>query len=468
MDERKTARRMKPEKAAAAKASDGEKAGWAHKRETCPNETKEAARVETKASETKEEVRATTKADGTTAGAAAAGLVRLVATGALKGANPAGNLNLSLSGAYLYVGSGTGVNVFEATTGNKVAAILTPSSAPRALAIGGARLLVISGTQLLLYDNLDPLRPVLVSTLELGTAALDLVVGEACSRTRATAYVVGATALCTVSVNADQSLTLANTFALHASLDASVWVDLRGHALYVAPVVHGFLYFFALRRAPASSPQKEPKASSAATATTTVAAATTKKKTEDSRHLLPVLRARLYNRYLAGSLTQSSVNVNVLIVGLLFGVAFYDVRSVRRPRLMSSQRSNYLNLIQVVPDTDLVVNAVFGPVNRLCVARLRGLCDAAAGNTSDSCSSAASPASSDASRSDGVGDKEPRAIVYEPVQAVRLHPGRLPWDVLVHASASTHCNTAEFSVWATNSSEAPVETFRLSLPCPAR
>jgi len=121
-----------------------------------------------------------------------------------------------------------------------------------------ALLVVIAGSSVLLYDNAQPLVPVLLTQLSLGTQA---TVAEFVTNVHDASilYVLATSALFTVQIehrakdNKQRTwrLVLRSSFALPAFTDTDLLADVRGQALYVAAVVHRKLYVFSLLRDPA-------------------------------------------------------------------------------------------------------------------------------------------------------------------------------------------------------------------------
>lgn len=318
-----------------------------------------------------------------------------------QGTNPTGNLYVTQDKNLAYIGSVGAINVFDLKTRDRVLSITVPGFAPKVQFVTLKKyplMLVLASSLVLLYDNTNPLKPVLITQLDLGLSTLVNLVANRDDPT--VWYVLASLGVATVQIEDRKSplgynLVLKNSHLLASFTDADLFADVRGNYLYVAPVVHRTLYIFSI---------------------------------QDDK-FKPVLIQSIVNELVPNNLSQSNINPNILIVSGQFGFAFYDVSKPNKPQLISQQETKAVNNgLAQVPESDLFVNAAYSIHSPLTLYRL-----------------------------ENYASYPKKKISFDIVSTVIVTPGRAPWDARPILDES-----GQFvEILSTNSSEESVQVIRV-------
>lgn len=309
--------------------------------------------------------------------------------GNFKSTNPNGNLDATFSDGRVYIGAVNEMGVYDFKTREKLTTIQVNGFAPRARVFSKKFLMIIADTFVYLYNNEDFLNPTLIQKLDIQGPVIDFIL--LCNDN--IAYVLCQNGLKTIEIikKRNVSISLISSIDFDASLDANLTTNMNETALYIAAVTHGNLLVFNIN---------------------------------DSKR--PKLARTLVNRFLPVIISIANDNPNVMVVGGIFGLSFYDIHKPLKPVEINSQESPYLNLIRILPGTNgLVANVIFGPKNQLVIGKLQGY-------------------------------KSGKKIKYKPLLKKEIQFGRLPWDILV---VPLNCS---FNIIIPNSTEPFVNSLTFS------
>lgn len=334
----------------------------------------------------------------------------------LRNSNPNGSWNSSLSefGTSVYVASNGLVMGYNAQHLRKspFLTLLVTGNVLRARTIfQEQRLVLVADRRVALYDNSDQRTPVLLASLNVTeSSVIDFISFPnlpSGGTTTTILYVLCAdglrTVLCTLR---SLQLSPAGTAVFAANLNAGLILESRNRALYINAITHGAIYVMDVRN-PAA----------------------------------PILTETIVDRFYPVDGTQTSRFPNLLMTGGIFGISFYDVSDPLHPQLINQQESPYLNLVRLIPGTDLVVNGLFLPENQLVIGRIKW-------------------------RRKKNHKKWKGRYTYEtlPRVSLPLQFGRLPWNLtLVPVPPSTAKRVKAYSIVSTNSTESLVEVAFLKL-----
>ncbi|AYV83478.1 MAG: hypothetical protein Hyperionvirus7_49 [Hyperionvirus sp.] len=245
--------------------------------------------------------------------------------------NPAGNARVTQVGDYIYVGSLNFMNIYSLRTKARLASISLIGYTPRARPLPQNRLLILTGTSLILFDNTDPFNPQKLASITVGGGVIDFVLSE----DNSVAYVLHVSGLDTVEISALDTLTITDTFQLVANVAAGIYIEFTNQALYVGALTHNLLYVFDIR---------------------------------NTNH--PKNVQQIYNNLAPSFLTQTVCFPTMLISSGIFGIIFYDIADPFDPIEIDQHQTGFLNVIAAIPGTNYVANSVFSPENKLVIAEL--------------------------------------------------------------------------------------------------